>query len=302
MNKIAIVIPYYKIDFFEETIASVAMQTDKRFTLYIGNDASPDDPLPIIEKYFIESDYRFFNYKENLGGQNLALQWERILENVEEEWFQILGDDDMIADNYVNSFYKQLDMLQEEIISVIRVNKITVDQDNIIIRKDFLDKKFILSTTLLEMGYLGETVTSLSEFIFSKKQYDQYKFENVPLAWGADVLAFVRFSNFGNIMLNNATFVSVKISPLSITGNTENLQKLKDEAFNIFRKILLNKYSKFFSISFINIVVKHYLHYCWKSHLKSELNLWDIYITRGRFLHFFKQRVTTYKVNHRQKH
>ena len=88
-NKLAIVIPYYKIDFFEEVLKSIASQTDKRFTLYIGNDASPDNPLQLIEKYFPEGNYHYFDYQENLGGKNLAMQWERILENVKEEWFQI---------------------------------------------------------------------------------------------------------------------------------------------------------------------------------------------------------------------
>ena len=52
MNQLAIIIPYYKIDFFEETLQSVAAQTNKNFTLYIGNDASPNSPLPLIQKYF----------------------------------------------------------------------------------------------------------------------------------------------------------------------------------------------------------------------------------------------------------
>lgn len=299
MNKLAIIIPYYKIDFFEETILSVAKQTDKRFTLYIGNDSSPIDPLPIISKYLREDEYSYFAYKENIGGENLALQWERILENVQEEWFQILGDDDSIEHNFVSSFYEKVDLIQKKDILVVRVNKITVDQNNIILRKDFLNKKFIPSTELLKMGYLGETVTSLSEFIFSKKQYDLYKFENIPLAWGVDVLAFARFSNFKNILLNNETSVYVKISPSSITGNTGNLQRVKDDAFNIFRKTLLNKYSKYFSIHFIDVVVNDYFFYCWKNHLKSELNFWNIYLNRGLFLSYFKRKITTYKVNHR---
>lgn len=38
---LAIVIPYYKITFFEDTLESLAHQTDKRFKVYIGDDASP---------------------------------------------------------------------------------------------------------------------------------------------------------------------------------------------------------------------------------------------------------------------
>jgi hypothetical protein len=42
---LAIVIPYYKIRFFEATLQSVAIQTDKRFKVYIGNDASDEIQL-----------------------------------------------------------------------------------------------------------------------------------------------------------------------------------------------------------------------------------------------------------------
>lgn len=41
---LAIVIPYYKINYFEETLKSLSNQTDKKFKVYIGNDASENDP------------------------------------------------------------------------------------------------------------------------------------------------------------------------------------------------------------------------------------------------------------------
>ena len=41
---LAIIIPYFKLLFFEETLQSLAIQTDKRFKVYIGDDASPEDP------------------------------------------------------------------------------------------------------------------------------------------------------------------------------------------------------------------------------------------------------------------
>lgn len=62
-NLLAIVIPYYKPDFFEETLQSVAAQTDKRFTLYIGNDASAHDPLPLIQKYFPDGKYQHITHQ-----------------------------------------------------------------------------------------------------------------------------------------------------------------------------------------------------------------------------------------------
>ena len=48
---LAIVIPYYKKTFFRETMESIAAQTCKDFVLYIGDDASPENPKEILEEY-----------------------------------------------------------------------------------------------------------------------------------------------------------------------------------------------------------------------------------------------------------
>jgi glycosyltransferase involved in cell wall biosynthesis len=61
MEKIAINIPYYKIDFFEATLSSIANQTDKRFTVYIGNDSSNQDPSSLLEKYVNKFSYVYQN-------------------------------------------------------------------------------------------------------------------------------------------------------------------------------------------------------------------------------------------------
>ena len=150
MNRLAIVIPYYKIDFFEETLQSVAAQSNRDFVLYIGNDASPDNPLPLIQKYLNSDEYQYFDYKDNLGGKNLALQWERILENVKEEWFQILGDDDVISENFVAEFYKNLPKIQSENISAIKFSHNIVDENKTILHTITTDETIIPAPELFK--------------------------------------------------------------------------------------------------------------------------------------------------------
>ena len=48
MKKLAIVIPAYKVDFFETVLFSLAQQTCKDFTVYIGEDCSRDDFKSIL--------------------------------------------------------------------------------------------------------------------------------------------------------------------------------------------------------------------------------------------------------------
>ena len=76
---LAIVIPYFKINFFEKTLASLAQQTDKRFHVYIGDDASPNAPDELLKKYEGQFNYTYKRFNDNLGGISLVKQWERCI-------------------------------------------------------------------------------------------------------------------------------------------------------------------------------------------------------------------------------
>ena len=76
---LAIVIPYYKLIFFEETLKSLSEQTNKRFRVFIGNDASPEDPSLLLEEYKDKIDFVYQIFEENLGGISLVKHWERLL-------------------------------------------------------------------------------------------------------------------------------------------------------------------------------------------------------------------------------
>jgi hypothetical protein len=50
---------------FEATLQSLVNQTDQRFHVYIGDDASPENPLPLLEKYR-QNDFSYYRFEENL--------------------------------------------------------------------------------------------------------------------------------------------------------------------------------------------------------------------------------------------
>lgn len=243
MPSLAIVIPYYKIDFFEETLASVAAQTDKRFTLYIGNDASPNDPLPLIRKYFPEGDYRYFDYKDNLGGQNLAMQWERILENVTEEWFQILGDDDMVSENFVAEFHAKYDRFKE--VNFIKTRSVVVDDRGQVLtdKGGQIEEGLHSAIEFFFMKKRGDLNTSLSEHLFKNAEYQKVKFKKYPLAWHSDDFILLEIAKHKNSFYFLPTaLVSVRMSLKSISGNDGNYIE-KDAASALFYKDLLQLFA-----------------------------------------------------------
>lgn len=276
MNKLTIIIPYYKIDFFEETLKSVVTQTNRNFTLLIGNDASPDDPLPLIEKYLKKEEYQYFDYKENWGGKNLALQWERILENVTEDWFQILGDDDTISNNFVEEFYKILHLADQNLSNVIKFSQCWINEASEKTNSYTHYPLVSSSKSLWRSKYFEKHRSSLSEHIFRTAVYQKHKFKPMPLAWFSDDLAVLEFSQGKEIIFVDAAKVYVRMSEVNISSKTDN-QTEKEIARYQYLEIILNKYSFLFTKEELKNTFDLYLHLIWKNKGLSKLHFLKMY-------------------------
>lgn len=244
---LAIVIPYYKHAFFEATLRSLQNQTSKNFTVYIGDDASPENPKRLLEKYKNDFTYHFKKFDSNLGGTSLVKQWERCLAMVNNEtWVVILGDDDTISANFVDSFYKYLNEVNQLKINVIRYASVVINEYGDLISKKHEHPKLETSTNFLMRKLKGGTRSSLSEFVFNRNVLDRVKFKNLPLAWYSDYLAVLECTNFNNMYTINEALVSFRLSGLNITSKRDNLTFKNIATFN-FYYYLLEKKNGFFN-------------------------------------------------------
>lgn len=296
-NKLAIIIPYYKIDFFEDTLKSIANQTDKRFALYIGNDASPNDPLPLIQKYFNEKQYQYFNYIKNIGGENLTSQWERVLENVTEDWFQILGDDDMIAENFVEEFYKELQEINNLDISVVRYSQVWVDELNKPISKSTYFPQVNTTKDIWRSKYFDYIPSSLSEHIFRKDIYNIYHFYKFPLAWYSDDVAILQFSRDKGIYFIQNSLALIRISNSNISGKKDN-ESQKMEAKYLYDEFILNNFYHYFSHTELLRAIDLHIYETWKSKKKLNLNLFKIYFKTRNWFRLLKAPKTYFNLNY----
>lgn len=245
MNKLAIIVPFYKIDFFEETIHSLHHQTDKRFTLYIGNDASPCDPLPILTKYFDDDVYNYYAYSENIGGQDLAAQWERILKEVNEEWFQILGDDDFISKDFVQRFYDELPSFEGQV-NLVKVNNVIMNESGKIIFEAFKNKSkgFYNILDQLLLKYRGRSNSSLSEHVFYKAAYDKCGFVKYPMAWHTDEMLMLQITNLTDYYFIDKSCVYIRVFSNSISGSNKYFDQ-KSKASSLFFNDILKLISEY---------------------------------------------------------
>lgn len=243
---LAIVIPYFKLRFFEETLQSLANQTDKRFRVYIGDDASPEEPTCLLNKHDGCFDFVYYRFSANLGATSLTQHWERCIALTgNEEWMMILGDDDVLGEHVVAEFYQHLPEVEKEGINLVRFATQVFYVEENKVSHVFEHPQFEKATDAFWRKFIEKTRSSLSEYIFSRESFDEFKFKNFPLAWHADDLAWLEFSNCGFIYTVNQSTVIIRLSDLNISGRTDN-QFLKEKArFLFFKNIALNSKFKF---------------------------------------------------------
>ncbi len=229
----AIVIPYYKIVFFEETLKSLAQQTDKRFKVYIGDDASPENPEELLDKYKNQFDFIYHRFEKNLGGISLVQQWERCIKLIEnEQWIMILGDDDFLEETVIESWYKHYDTFSEKS-NVIRFATKSVNMQTNKVSELVTHPVWEKTTDSYYRRFKGLTRSTLSEYIFSKDTFEKHNFHNFPLAWHSDDAAWLTFADNKPIYTINDSNVFIRYSAFSISGNKldQDLKNLAAEKF-----------------------------------------------------------------------
>ncbi|WP_300977082.1 glycosyltransferase family A protein [Flavobacterium sp.] len=262
---LAIIIPYYKLTFFEATLKSLAAQTCQDFKVYIGDDASTEDPSMLLEKYKGKFDFVYHRFVTNLGGTSLTQQWERCIAlSGNEDWLMILGDDDVLGNTIVEEFYKNLAAIEGELIKTVRFATQIIDAKGELISDVYVHPTLEKTTDFLARKFSKQTRSSLSEYIFNASVVFKTGFRNFPLAWHADDMAVLEFTGFEYCFSINEGLVYVRLSGISLTGDGS-LGSLKNGATFDFCKVLFDEYSQKFSVEQKAILLK-----------KLEIAFWNL--------------------------
>ena len=297
---LAIIIPYFKISFFEATLQSLADQTDKRFKVYIGDDASLANPEKLLEKYRDKFDFVYHRFQNNLGSISLTRQWERCIELTDnQDWIMILGDDDALGENVIETFYQNLEEIEKAKSNVVRFSTQIIDNINNKFFEIFTHPKLEKTADSYYRKFLRLSRSSLSEYIFKKQIYIKYKFKNYPLAWHSDDYAWLEFSeNFLIYSINDAV-ISINVSAESLTGNVNNLIEKNKAEIAFYIDIITYQLKKFKKYQIARIVVQAEI--ALKEYNKITLSEWKmlskVYIDNFlifSFLKFIRRFVKSY--------
>lgn len=197
-KSLAIVIPAYKSTFLAAALDSIAAQTCKDFTVYIGDDHSPNHLDEIVERYKDKLPIVHKRFETNLGGKDLVAQWERCIDmNQGEEWIWLFSDDDVMEPNCVEEFYRFIDKNKDA--KLIHFNIRPIDAEGKIISsptpypelltaRQYLDGKLSLSKSVY-ISFVVEFIVHRDIF------YSTGRFQNYDLAWGSDMISWIKFAD-----------------------------------------------------------------------------------------------------------
>ena len=194
-HRLAIIIPAYKATFLPAALDSIAMQTCKDFTLYVGDDCSPEPIGSIVEQYKDKVNLVYQRFDTNLGGKDLVAQWERcIAMSKEEPYIWLFSDDDVMEPNCVEELLRQIEKT-EGYYDVYHFNVDIINESGAF-KKRKQDYPAVLPAYRF---YRGKNSGRLSAFVvenvFSRKVYEQMDgFPKYDLAWGSDLAAWIVFS------------------------------------------------------------------------------------------------------------
>lgn len=195
-NQLAIVIPAYKATFLKAALDSIASQTCTDFTLYIGDDSSPHNLKEIIEQYRDKISLIYHRFDVNLGSRDLVGQWERCIALTNgEPYIWLFSDDDVMEPKCVESFLSLPVNIRENYL--VHFNIKVIDDKGTVIKEpcrypERMSAKEYLDAKLFQKGIISYVV----EFIFPRWLYEQTGgFEKYDLAWGSDMLTWIKFAD-----------------------------------------------------------------------------------------------------------
>lgn len=238
MTDLAIIIPAYKIDFFERTLQSLANQTCKDFTVYVGEDCSPADFKGLIDQYQDQLDIHYIKFETNMGGKDLVAQWERCVDLSQgEPWLWLFSDDDELEPTCVECFYKTI--TDNPGTSLVHFDvKVIDERGDQVMDKQFVKEDFAEHYTSKEYAKarLQYKINSfVVEYVFRKETFMNCgRFQNFDMAWGSDDATWIKLSKENGITTTKGARVRWRLSSANITPrrNPETMRRKLNSVIN----------------------------------------------------------------------
>lgn len=226
MKRLAVVIPAYKTKYLDKALASLADQTDKGFTVYVGDDCSKEDISAVCDRFRARLDIVYHRFPDNLGGTDLVGQWNRCCALIAgEEWLWLFSDDDIAEPQCVETFLHTLQKTASYY-DVYRFDTVTIDRDDAILavspESPETEDRYSLAYHLLR----GQRGNSMPDHIFrTQRVKDNGGFINFPFAQASDFASSIRFAHPRGLYTMHGPKVRWRFSGDNISSNAATIRE-----------------------------------------------------------------------------
>jgi glycosyltransferase involved in cell wall biosynthesis len=228
--QLAIIIPAYKVKYFERALSSIAAQTCKNFRVYVGDDCSPWNLGEICAKFSGVLDLKYIRFADNLGQVSLVDQWERCIALSDEPWVWLFSDDDIMEPQCVEAFFETL-KTDGTTYDLYRFNTLKIDANDRITK---IHPPHPTEESPFEFAYHrfhGCRESFASEYIFSRSVFRERKgIVEFPIGWCSDDASWILFSEKTGIRTIKGPFVCWRKSGENLTSFSSRYQSQKLEA------------------------------------------------------------------------
>ena len=217
-STLAIVIPAYKADFLAAALQSIADQTTRAFTVYVGDDASPHDLESICRPFADRFRLEYTRFDRNVGGQDLVAQWTRCLALSREPWVWLFSDDDVMEPTCVAEVLARIaqdagayDLYHFDVVQIDAAGAVTRECAPFAEVTPAL--RFALERFYLRLDSFAP------DYVFSREALERAGgFERFPLAWCSDDATWIKLSRRSGIRAIRGPKVRWRLSGQNVTS------------------------------------------------------------------------------------
>ena len=225
-----ILIPAFKIKFFDEAIRSVLAQQDEDFELIILNDASPENIKGVVEKY---NDFRirYYENNKNVGAIRIVENWNKLLSYAKGEFVICMGDDDCLKKNCLSEYreliskYPDLDIYHGWTEIIDEDSKVWKMQEPRPLRESVY--------TMMWHRWTGRFNQYIGDFLYRTDVLRKNGgFFNIPLAWASDdITSYIAagYKGIANTQIPVFQYRQNKYSITSVGGAAEKIEAISLE-------------------------------------------------------------------------
>jgi glycosyltransferase involved in cell wall biosynthesis len=223
---ITVLVPAFRSRFLPQLFDSLCSQTDPDFTVIVGDDASPDPIAAICDAYTHRLNLRYVRFDKNMGGNDLAGQWNRCLELCEDEWIIMPGDDDTFDIRCIAKLRESVKKTNGRF-AAYHATLRGIDENNVeqyVYPPSKHDNSADRLHAVLSPHYRGMVI----EYLFSRTRIMAMGgFISFPIGWFSDTATWILLANQGGTMAVPEAVANHRMSGFNLTSHNPKMARLK---------------------------------------------------------------------------